>query len=221
MAHVRSLRAQGRTNIDVGCMQINLFYHPDAFASLEEAFDPAANVAYAARFLKERFGLTRSWPQAAALYHSASPEKNRPYRDKVLTLWKQERKSKNTALQTVTAENPISDGAPVRPKPMARKIVKPAPLDTARTEALNARLRLARGGSPLAPTLRAQQLDAWRKNRSLGMTAMAAARRAQVETRRINRLRGVKAGRDAAVFATRRQEQLRRWRRTGEYEKDS
>jgi hypothetical protein len=30
--------------IDVGCMQVDLYYHPDAFA-LDAAFDPATSVA--------------------------------------------------------------------------------------------------------------------------------------------------------------------------------
>jgi len=33
-AFVQSLQADGVKNIDVGCMQINLKYHPDAFPSL-------------------------------------------------------------------------------------------------------------------------------------------------------------------------------------------
>ena len=49
IAWVKTLRARGVKNIDVGCMQINLQHHADAFASLEEAFDPVANVAYGAR----------------------------------------------------------------------------------------------------------------------------------------------------------------------------
>ncbi len=53
IAAVRSLQAQGMRSIDIGCMQINLRYHPSAFASLEEAFDPLANARYAARFLNE------------------------------------------------------------------------------------------------------------------------------------------------------------------------
>ena len=40
LAEVRQLRARGLTNIDVGCMQVNLFYHPDAFDDLNQAFDP-------------------------------------------------------------------------------------------------------------------------------------------------------------------------------------
>ena len=38
----RAAAAAGERNIDVGCMQINLMHHPDAFASLEEAFEPVA-----------------------------------------------------------------------------------------------------------------------------------------------------------------------------------
>ena len=40
-------------SIDIGCAQVNLMHHPDAFASLEQAFDPMANADYAARFLKQ------------------------------------------------------------------------------------------------------------------------------------------------------------------------
>jgi len=50
---VRTLIGDGVTNIDVGCMQINLGYHPDAFKTLHEAFAPEKNVAYAATFLNE------------------------------------------------------------------------------------------------------------------------------------------------------------------------
>ena len=53
IAAVLALRAQGVRSIDVGCMQVNLLHHADAFASLDEAFDPASNAHYAARFLKK------------------------------------------------------------------------------------------------------------------------------------------------------------------------
>ena len=45
---MNSYRAQGARSIDVGCMQVNLLHHADAFASLEQAFDPVANARYAA-----------------------------------------------------------------------------------------------------------------------------------------------------------------------------
>src|SRR5271167_4797604 len=70
VAATRELRAQGVASIDVGCLQINLAYHPAAFASLDEAFDPVANSLYAARFLRLLFSQTGDWPAAVAAYHS-------------------------------------------------------------------------------------------------------------------------------------------------------
>ena len=85
---VRELQAAGRTNIDVGCMQINLGFHPAAFASLEEAFDPLRNVAYGARFLMELRAETRSWAIAAGRYHSADPDRGQAYRARVWRHWR-------------------------------------------------------------------------------------------------------------------------------------
>jgi Transglycosylase SLT domain len=87
IAAVKKLQKRGITDIDVGCMQVNLHHHPDAFDSLDAAFDPFSNVAYAASFLKELEDQTHSWSQAIAYYHSATRELNIPYRNKVYRLW--------------------------------------------------------------------------------------------------------------------------------------
>ena len=47
IAFVKRLRKRGVSNIDVGCVQINLHYHADAFANLQDAFDPRRNAGYA------------------------------------------------------------------------------------------------------------------------------------------------------------------------------
>lgn len=80
---VESLHRRGIRNIDVGCMQINLGYHPNAFQSLEQAFDPRANVAYAATFLKQLYADRRSWVKAVRYYHSSHPDRQRRYGSKV------------------------------------------------------------------------------------------------------------------------------------------
>ncbi len=87
IAGVRRLKARGVRNIDVGCMQINLMYHPKAFANLEAAFDPATNVAYAARYLKELRGKSGSWVSAIASYHSSDMRRGYPYMLRVLKIW--------------------------------------------------------------------------------------------------------------------------------------
>jgi hypothetical protein len=84
---VRGLQAQGVRSIDVGCLQVNLMQHPKAFATLDEAFDPAANVAYAARFLRELFAESLDWTQAAAAYHSRTPDLGMAYLQQVLAAW--------------------------------------------------------------------------------------------------------------------------------------
>jgi Transglycosylase SLT domain len=88
---VHELRSQGRSNIDVGCMQINLAYHGDAFDSVAEALEPAANVAYGAQFLRKLREETRSWERATARYHSRHPERGHAYREKVYRFWEQVR----------------------------------------------------------------------------------------------------------------------------------
>jgi Transglycosylase SLT domain len=71
--------------VDVGCMQIDLHYHPDAFISLEEALDPAANADYAARLLVDlyRGEAGGSWDIAVGLYHSHTSLLAAEYRDRV------------------------------------------------------------------------------------------------------------------------------------------
>jgi hypothetical protein len=71
--------AKGKGSIDVGCMQINLKYHPDAFSSIEQAFSPRSNVAYGAKFLKEKYAQHGKWKSAIGSYHSSSPDKASAY----------------------------------------------------------------------------------------------------------------------------------------------
>lgn len=88
IAAVREMQRKGISSIDVGCMQVNLYHHPNAFANLESAFDPAQNVAYAARFLTALQKEHASWHKAVAHYHSANPIHHVPYQKNVMQAWK-------------------------------------------------------------------------------------------------------------------------------------
>ena len=83
VAGARQLLARGVKSFDVGCMQVNMMYHPDAFRDLDEAFDPLANARYAADFLTTLKDQTGNWQDASAGYHSLNPDLGRPYRAKV------------------------------------------------------------------------------------------------------------------------------------------
>lgn len=65
-----AMRHKGVKLIDLGCMQINHYYHGDKFASVRAMFDPARNVDYAARFLKELKQREGSWTMAVARYNA-------------------------------------------------------------------------------------------------------------------------------------------------------
>ena len=87
IAAVREIQAAGGQSVDVGCMQVNLMHHPTAFATLDEAFDPRSNAAYAGRFLTDLFASLNDWGTAIAAYHSRTPGLGEPYRDQVVANW--------------------------------------------------------------------------------------------------------------------------------------
>jgi soluble lytic murein transglycosylase-like protein len=87
IAAVKAAQAQGVKSIDVGCMQVNLMFHPDAFADLEQAFDPTTNARYAARFLNALYAVSHDWSHAIAAYHSETPALGDAYRVVVLARW--------------------------------------------------------------------------------------------------------------------------------------
>jgi hypothetical protein len=116
IAAVQELQAGGIRSIDVGCMQINMRHHPNAFSSLEEAFDPLSNARYAARFLRSLMAEQQDWQKAAASYHSRNPEFAVPYLNRVLAAWEQEKASPQTLPGMAVAES----------APPARAAVPPA-----------------------------------------------------------------------------------------------
>ena len=104
----------GVRSVDVGCFQINLMYHPAAFASLEEAFDPLANARYAARFLSTLRSNAGTWDLAVAQYHSAVPEIGGPYRQHVMASWQGDGVPATTAIRAA-----ISPVIPLNPQRLA------------------------------------------------------------------------------------------------------
>ncbi len=71
---MKKLQARGIRNIDVGCMQINLRYHPDAFENLESALDPETNARYAVTLLKRLHGAHKSWAKRSGA--TIPPQRN-------------------------------------------------------------------------------------------------------------------------------------------------
>ena len=118
IAEVRVLQAKGVRNIDVGCMQVNLRAHPNAFETLDEAFEPATNVAYSARFLSSLYDTAGNWTLAASYYHSQTPHLAAAYRERLVKIWEREKGAgsqfddlpQNNFFQTARRPNDLPTG---------------------------------------------------------------------------------------------------------------
>lgn len=147
---VRNLRRQGVRSIDIGCMQVNLLHHPYAFRSLEEAFDPEKNVAYASRFLRSNFDETNSWRTAVANYHSRTPTLGTRYTGLVRASWNA-LKSKLTNEPTPEALDRYQRYLNNQPlKPIARSRVEVSAAEDAVVDTQAQHLRLAKSSRPKA-----------------------------------------------------------------------
>ncbi len=84
VAWVQQALTRGVHFVDVGCMQVDLQMHPDAFRSLDDAFDPDRNADYAARYLRSLYAEAgNDWDVAVGLYHSHTPDLAAAYRNRV------------------------------------------------------------------------------------------------------------------------------------------
>ena len=70
VARFYQAKTHGARMIDIGCMQINHHFHGANFSSLEAMFDPATNIDYAARFLRDLKQREHTWTMAVARYNA-------------------------------------------------------------------------------------------------------------------------------------------------------
>ena len=87
MRYTEGLLGAGLRTIDLGCFQVDLRYHPDAFQRWQDAFDGDANADAAAGILNRLHTQTGDWSRAVALYHSADPQRAQSYLQAVMNAW--------------------------------------------------------------------------------------------------------------------------------------
>jgi len=208
LAEVEILLTEGLSNIDVGCMQINLKYHENAFESLSQALDPKTNAEYAAKFLKKLYAKKKNWMKAAGSYHSNTPDKNLKYRAKLIRLWNKARRSAGQQIANIETNAPKSAAS--------------VELDYQRIARLNNAFQERRNADPIASKnkdkfiekamKRHAELDAWREKHveGLDMKHLLAMRRAEQTLRQ----RKERLSRGKPKFRERRKKQLTQWRQT-------
>jgi hypothetical protein len=111
---VTELRSAGIRVVDVGCVQVNLHYHEDAFPNAARALDPMANARYAARFLKRLHDELGDWPAAVAAYHSRTPSRGQAYRDRVMAQWPGGPEAALVAMRSEPLPPPPPEAPPMR-----------------------------------------------------------------------------------------------------------
>ena len=84
---VEQRQAAGVRSVDIGCFQLNLLYHPTAFATLADAFDPDVNARAAAAYLLALHARLPQWGDVVGAYHSETPDLGNAYRARVLAWW--------------------------------------------------------------------------------------------------------------------------------------
>jgi len=77
--YIKQLLALGIKNFDVGCHQINYFWHQDKVRTPQELLNPLKNTLIAAQFLVSLRAQHHSWFKAVAHYHSSNPQKGLTY----------------------------------------------------------------------------------------------------------------------------------------------
>ena len=128
---VKRLQAKGIKSIDVGCMQINLYYHADAFDSVEDALDPQKNVEYAAQFLKKLHKRKKGdWIKAAMAYHSSIPLKAKRYKNKLASAYQSIRLAQKSANNQLFAQ---ADNVETKKLENNRSVAKNKTIDRAKT----------------------------------------------------------------------------------------
>ncbi len=100
--YVEKYTKKGKKNIDLGCMQVNFMYHPNAFKNFNEAFDPDKNVEWAANMLKSLYAKFGTWEAAVGYYHSYRKSKRIKYSQKVFSTLSSLKNHKNFNFIQVT-----------------------------------------------------------------------------------------------------------------------
>lgn len=114
-AAVSAAMSSGETP-DVGCFQISMRWHRDAFPSIEAMFEPQTNALYAARYLLHLHSQTGNWSDAVAAYHSRDPQRGAEYLARVGTVLAKEEAAESAAPQLRRNRFPLLvTGAPATP----------------------------------------------------------------------------------------------------------
>lgn len=120
IAYAEEQVAQGKSNVDIGCFQLNIRWHATAFQSVTDMFSPQNNALYAANFLQDLYAQTGDWRTAVGRYHSRDEARAEDYVQRLETIF--DKHLGNTA-PTFNASETVAfaDATPARTRQVYEK----------------------------------------------------------------------------------------------------
>ena len=133
---------------------VNLRHHPMAFASLQDAFDPAMNADYAARYLVLLHSTDPAgdWMGAAGSYHSMTAERAQPYRQRVQDILPRVASTRLLSILSASLLRGQARAAAAPGAPERRAVTGTAPEEWLLLAATDRRGRAPRVPDTLSPT---------------------------------------------------------------------
>ena len=120
-------------NIDIGCMQINYFYHGEDFKDTKTMSIPEKNVEWAAKHIIKKFEKNKNWDEAIGKYHSFRKKKMKTYLKKVQAnislIQKRLKVQKHSNKRVKQIENDIAEELSKSEKPRVIAETKPTQID--------------------------------------------------------------------------------------------
>ena len=120
-------------NIDIGCMQINYFYHGEDFKDTKTMSIPEKNVEWAAKHIIKLFEKNKNWDEAIGKYHSFRKKKMKTYLKKVQAnislIQKRLKVQKHSNKRVKQIENDIAEELSKSEKPRVIAETKPTQID--------------------------------------------------------------------------------------------
>lgn len=77
--YIKHLLALGIENFDVGCCQINYYWHKDKIRTPLDLLNPTKNILIATQYLETLKAQYHTWHKAVAHYHSSNLQKGFAY----------------------------------------------------------------------------------------------------------------------------------------------
>ena len=217
IAEIEILISSSETLIEVGCMQINLHHHKQAFENIRDILDPKKNITYVANLLINLKKSSNTWLEAAVKYYSINSAKKKKFIRKLAILMRNHLNSPFAPHKNNTTNAELIK-TPKKTKQTISRSSQMSILNQAFQKRRKIKATNFENKNPVIEINKtnSNQLMEWRQAAKSGsqLDVLIAMRRASQDLRRRKKL----ASMGKSSFPMRRRQQLESWRKTGNWQ---